>query len=148
MTCDMTTRLLEADVLPITDGVLAEHVTSCRECQRALALFEEAYAHLDDYLAGHPPVDAAQIVAAAQGGHQPSRWGPWRRHAWLPLALAATVAAVFLGGRGDAPPSVGIAEVSSPSRSPAGLDVETDLDVAVLQTTNPDITVLWFFAGE
>jgi len=143
--------MLEADAEELRgtgETPLARHLRECPSCaamaegilrgQEALsrALVEEV-----------PSVDLDAVLDQAldqdEGLRFPSsprlrRWG----FTLIPLAAAATFAALFLGTE---PPLPG--EPYVPPAREAGLDLEVpeSTDVAVLATSNPDITVLWFF---
>lgn len=167
MTCDdVRRRLLRCDPAELagTAGTpLARHLESCEGCRRIAATLlegERALARALDAAVGganarraadraREAADAASGLsrggarAAESGGSEPGR-RPWRR--WVPLAAAAGLALALLlpGGRErtGGPPLT-----DSPRRpGPSAFSVESDAEgpVTVLQTRDPDVTVVWF----
>jgi hypothetical protein len=67
----------------------------------------------------------------------------------VPLAAAAGLAALLLSGmpRGPADRFVGGPAPAAPEVGLA-LEVPPGRDAAVIETSNPDITVVWFFSGD
>ncbi len=153
---DVRMLLLEAepdDLRGIGSGAVASHVRDCPSCARVAAIILEETAALDGYLGGESSTSVEDVLARAgvarsRATGTPSRpRRPWaRRSGWVALAAAASVAVLLLArdreqAPGPAPVAVAVAEPlplvqSSPDRT-----------VAVMQTENPDITVLWFFQG-
>jgi hypothetical protein len=155
MNCtEARTGLLEAErsTLEAQDGSpLAHHIAGCPECKaRAQAILQG-----ESLLATHlgqgvvlPDldgiIDAAQVADDGLPLH--SRWRQrvsWKRGAaLLPLAAAAVLVTVFL----RQVPSLPGPEYTPQALSPGlGVEVPEGQSVAVLATTNPDITVLWHF---
>jgi len=73
-----------------------------------------------------------------------------RRRSWAPVAVAATVAGLFLAGRltvqdvGD-----GLAAPERPGAlAPADLDVESEGPFVVIATSDPDISVVWLLESD
>lgn len=128
-------------------GALARHLATCPRCGEIAAAILRDTRGLGAALeaaAGAPDVEGILERAADTAGDAPrlprSRTGRWV--AWSTLAAAAATAAVLLG-RPDAPlppPATRVADAAPPA-----LQVDTEQNVAVIPTGNPDITVLWFF---
>lgn len=148
-------RLLEAgpdELRPDHDGPLAAHLLVCRPCDAAAQTIRSFEADLAAQLGGGPRVDAAEVVrkALAADGAPPElsaarrRARSWTgREAWLALAMAAAIAVVFLWPRPPRPlPGT---RMPTPAIDPPAVEAPAGHDVAVLPTSNPDITVLWFF---
>lgn len=149
-------KLLEADrgVLEgLGEDPLAQHLRSCPRCGavgRALLMGE---AELEASLSIEaPPLDleAVLVRAAARGpkGSKPAAAGPtpirWYLRPWSLVPLAAAAGAIVLA-LGRAPSLPG--PPYFPPAPPPGIDVQTppERDVAVLETRNPDIVVVWLF---
>jgi hypothetical protein len=66
----------------------------------------------------------------------------WSAARLVPLAAAAALVALFLGREPRLPGDPVLPLASTPG---LGLEVPEGQNVAVLNTNNPDITVLWFF---
>lgn len=162
-------RLLDAEpsefrVDASTD--LADHVRGCAGCRaaaREILRADDALAHaLAAGLAAVPQLDAAAVVAnalatrtrpagAAVGAPPMNRRGApvegrgalGARARWMALAVAASIAALLLLARRELPPP-GV-ELAPRLATPVTVEAPADRNVAVIPTTNPDITVLWFF---
>ena len=160
MNCERATALLlEADLGELEgrgDTDLVAHLERCTDCGERARRIVAAERALDRALDGLGRQSLARHgTAAARGGELPSDrhlagapsrrgWGGVR-WAWIPLALAAGIAALILIPDEEAPP------VRS---TPAALDVAPDrlrVDVpagrnAVLyETENPNVIVVWFY---
>lgn len=133
---------------------LALHLRTCLPCaSRARAILEGEGALLRGLTAVAPALDPDEILAAADArgweGEPPLQRGRWR---WighrkglttlLPLAAAAAAAAVFLAQ----PPALP-GPAFTPPVGNGGLDVQPQggNGLAVLETNDPAITVLWLF---
>ena len=164
MTCAEAVHvLLEADPAELAgrgDDPLARHLRECPSCMalagEILAIEGELARELESAV---PPLELDRILdmAAAAGDtaempegapevlpFQTPSSGRVRRAALrlLPLAAAAVLATLFVAREPQLPgPSF-----SPPVQAP-GLDVEVPegRNVAVLKTSDPDITVLWLF---
>ena len=151
--------LLEADpdeLRGVGESKTAEHVRSCARCAAAAERVLRHNAALDAALAQSPDapdVDALlrrarlQIDEPMRGprdttpdGARARAWRRWRR--WAPVAAAAALAALLLIG--DREPEL-IGTPGAPRTAVAPLVESPDQNVAVIQTDNPDITVLWFY---
>ncbi|MEM7415718.1 MAG: hypothetical protein AAF389_09505 [Gemmatimonadota bacterium] len=116
----------------------------------------EANRQLDAALSEHPPIDAAEIVRKARvtsaSTPPPRSDRPMRRRVWPGAALLAAAAAAILilvSTQPPRPPADEGASVGSVVQQPAPIPVVvSNADAAILPTSNPDITVVWFFSGE
>lgn len=157
MTCaDAIEALLEADLTTLEgngDEPLARHILACPSCaKRAKAILQGEASLARALEVEGPKLDPERILDAAEARTQgrlrplPTRWRSRALSrqglALLPLAAAAAVATLLLA-RG---PSLPGPTYSPPSVAP-GLEVEAPQggSVVVLETTNPEITVLWLF---
>ncbi len=147
--------ILEADPSDLRGegtGILVRHLRDCGGCRAlARAVLEEQRLLAAEMVAAVPPPDVNEILDRALCPQQVT--GPIRRFrrsrrfkrmglALIPLAAAAAAAALLLG---TDPPLPG-PSYSPPERIAAlGLEVPEGQNAAVLQTKNPEITVLWFF---
>jgi hypothetical protein len=163
MTCgEAYQAILEADV-PELDGsgtgALARHLDGCMSCRElAQMVIREEAALGEGLLDLLPPLDVDLLLGKATEtpskgraktearvlGSSPLSMKRFRKLAVAaaPLAAAAAVGALILGREPQLP-----GPVYSPPERMAGLEVEVpqDRNVAVLETANPDITVLWLF---
>lgn len=157
MTCaEAIEALLEADPRTLEghgDEPLARHLRECLSCaERARAILQGEAALVQALGAQLRALDLERILEQAEAtgprNHTPlpTRWRSWSvsRHGrtLLPLAAAAGMAALFLTREPSLP-----GPVYSPPLATPGLDVEVPegRSVAVLETNNPEITVLWLF---
>jgi len=84
--------------------------------------------------------------APSKTAELPERPGPWRRP-WVPIVAAASGAALLVPTQGERPlPGTPISP--RPVAPPALVEAQAGQSVAVMQTDDPDITVLWFFQEE
>jgi len=136
-------RMLEAertDLSGATESELSLHLRGCARCRRAANRILEAERELWGALAAATPVRGAEeAVGTVRRRAQRRRW-VWRV---APLAAAAGLAVALLARREQV-------QQSLPPKAPptrAGLAVEgpPGRSVAVFQTDNPDIVVIWFF---
>ena len=156
MTCaEARLRLLEVEPHELEAGrgdELADHIAGCAACAADVAHLLAFQRELDDVLGRVPQLDAAEIVRRARtprgDGRRGADRGPgrvaWRRReTWLSLAAAAALVLVVLWQR---PPRAMPGDPwSAPLVDPPTLEAPAGRDVAVLPTSNPDITVIWFF---
>ena len=144
MTCgEARERMLEAERMDLsgaTESELSLHLRGCARCRRAANRILEAERELWGALAAATPVRGAEeAVGTVRRRAQRRRW-VWRV---APLAAAAGLAVALLARREQV-------QQSLPPKAPptrAGLAVEgpPGRSVAVFQTDNPDIVVIWFF---
>ena len=157
MTCDDALEaLLEADPT-VLEGIgeepLARHLRKCAACARKALAIRQGEASLAAALERALPAPDLEVILAAAGvdssgpaiplpAPQRSRAVSTKVLALFPMAAAAAVAALLL----TRPPALPGPVYSPPPPAP-GLDVRTPAgsSVAVLETNNPDITVLWLF---
>ena len=149
--------LLDADLRDLAgegSSPLAAHLRECPACRARAEAILAGEAELAGALT-HPGAipDLEEILRRAgtrsRGGETPRKtfpFAPFTRPgritaALIPLAAAA-VAVLFLAREPDLPGTE-----FSPSRSFSGLEVEAPegQSVAILQTNNPDISVVWIF---
>lgn len=131
-------------------GEVADHLRSCASCRTDADRILAGARALDAWLetSGRAPT-LDQLTGPEPGEAGVSRRGSWRRGrpavAWI--ALSAAAAAVVLLFRPPVqPPPSGI-DVEMP-RSEEPLPLVQDAgsrSFAVLETEDPDITLLWFF---
>lgn len=138
-------RLLEADLSELRgEGELALHLQSCERCRSQAQVILDQYAALRSALQqGAPRLDPTD---ARWSGLRPRQqtWHPWS--VVFPVALAASLAVLLVARRyqpGLMPP----APVPTAGSTGAGLDVQgpPGRTVAVFQTDNPNIVVIWSF---
>lgn len=165
MTCDAALeRMLEAEPAALRgeDGsALAQHIAGCDRCARAArVLLEEARAvdrTLADW-AGLGDADAAAEAAlrasrlqdaaapADRSAHRAPR--SWGRTAWIPLAAAAALAGVLVLSRVDTP-FPAIQAPRGPGLEPTvSVAPPTDRAAAIMETENPNITIVWLYDRE
>lgn len=129
--------ILEAD---LEDPEVLAHLESCLRCSRDAERIRRAFGTLDAALerTRAPRVDAERLIRRSRAGS--ARRGSAGRAALLAAAVLATVLLV----RGADPP-IPAGRLHEPSDA-AAPDVESpDRNFAVLQTANPNITVVWFY---
>ena len=142
--------LLEAELdelRGIGDTPVARHVRGCPRCASSGRRILEAHARLHGALSKRPDLDVHALLArarasAARRGAPPRT--PMRR--WIALAAAASLAAVLLWTERE-PPLDGTPWVAT-AQAPSVVEAPADRDVAVFETDDPDITVIWFFQEE
>ena len=147
--------ILEADP-EVLEGpgstALGLHLQECPRCRAKARAILQGEAHLAMGLARDlrtPDLDEILRQAAERG---PAGVGSGRKAAWsvstgrvirtlIPLAAAATL--VLLLGRSPSLP--GSPYVPSPPPSGLNVEVPQGQSVAVMETTNPKIAVVWIF---
>lgn len=145
--------LLEAEAAELRgegESPLACHVRACLSCARAAALVLEETSRLDALLAEAPPLDVDALLARAgvrSGGAAAApltRRFPGRR-LWVPTAAAAALAALLVWQAAEVQtPPVSVTVAVDRSTLPL-VEPAPGQDVAVMQTDDPDITVVWLF---
>jgi hypothetical protein len=163
-------RILEADPAELAGDVpspLGEHLQACSRCQvMAWQVLSRQGALAKEMARLRPRVPAEELLAhlsldrpretenQAEGGapagemgrRRPRRvWGRWVAGA-VPVAAAAALAVLLLGDGSRQPLSVRefTPSVLPPSTAPE-VEPGTSRDFAVLETRNPNISVVWFF---
>lgn len=128
MTCgDARELMLEADLVELRaegDSLLARHLAGCEACRTMAQHILAQTAALHEAIEQRPPV---------------RRRFAWRRT--IPVGLAAAAALTLL--LVPRPKETRVVPVASEAR-PEGV-VATASNVAVIQTRNPKITVVWYF---
>jgi anti-sigma factor RsiW len=156
-TCDRyRDALLEAepdDLRGLGQTEVARHIRACPACARAGQIILETTASLNAFLGSEVPVpDLDAVLRRATTSQvtpprQAERPGPvasWRgSRRWVGLAAAASIAALLLlPGRPAPLPPLATVATTTPLPTVESAPGQT---VAVFETENPDITVLWFF---
>lgn len=153
--CEAREGILEADPAVLiggADGPLPQHLQTCSRCR---VVAEAVVTDLRDLglalgaSVADPDLDAvleyrtiSSPVASGQESPKPKTTAHWWR--WFPIPVAAAAAALALLGPGEPPVPGGVA-ASQETAQGLGLEVPEGTSIAVLETSNPDITVLWFF---
>lgn len=170
-------RMLEADPAELRGddgGELARHVAECARCARvAAALIEETNA-VDRSLgawAEAGSADAATDTALAAlradragrtddvvplrpqrtrgvGAAAGASRRDWVRKAWVPLVAAAAMAGVLFLGRADTPFPTGSGPAGTPFEPRVSVTPPPDRSAAIMETENPDITIVWLYQRE
>ncbi|MEX1181733.1 MAG: hypothetical protein WEF86_00755 [Gemmatimonadota bacterium] len=145
MTCeDARLALLDAEPHELRgegDGALPVHLRGCESCGRDAATILAATHALRHAVAARVSTRVAERRHAARKA---------RMRRLAPLALAATLAAAVLlsdalpDPAGDAS-AVGLYVPEPEVPAAPVVNAATGGDVAVMRTTNPDITVVWTF---
>ena len=128
-----------ADLAGITDSELSRHIRGCSPCHAAANRILEAEGRLRETLAAAAPrrTTAEAVQLAGQRRKRTRRlWqlGPLAAAAGLAGLVLTRHHAIELAPPLSPPPSPRIAVAAPHGRS-----------VAVLQTDNPDVVVIWFF---
>jgi hypothetical protein len=166
-------RLLEAPPTALTgrgESAVARHVRSCAACRsvarRILDEIELLEASLEQ-LRPRMSEDEAVLLALDLAGRQIAVEEPpatrragspgvrrrWMRWAPFPVAAAAAIAALVLtaGPRGERLEEAGPSARAAPELAAAAsldrlsVDIPEQGRVAVFETKNPSITVVWFY---
>jgi predicted anti-sigma-YlaC factor YlaD len=147
MNCDAACqRLLEADLAKLRgedDGELARHLESCERCRKQARAILDQYALLRGTLERQTPrLDPADPRWQRRVAPAPAR----RWVAAIPLALAAGLAILLVARRHQTALEPSNPEPLATWATP-GLDVQgpPGRSVAVFQTDNPNIVVIWSF---
>lgn len=145
-------RMLEADLEELraaseredTSSALAAHLSTCAECRgraRRLLVGVRALARVLDRIP--PRLDADRAVALVSGAAaRRPRWPGWRILA--PVAAAAVIAVVVTQADRGAVRDDGARMVAARAEA-LRVDVPAGRNAAVLETSNPDIIVVWFY---
>ena len=135
-----------------TDSALARHVRACATCADAANAILRAERALAAQLAGAMRAPAFVPVA------RPARWRGMMR-VGLPAAAAIVLSLLAADRlrdrilpRGPAAPSMadsaGATGIEEPDASVTIVDVEPGQNAVVFNTSNPGITVVWYYAPE
>src|SRR2546427_7474831 len=136
--------MLEADRTDLngaTESELSLHLRTCGRCRRTAHRILEAERELWGALAAATPRRGAdEAVGLVRRRARRRRW-MWRA---APLAAAAVLAVALIARREQVqqwlPPTS-----ARPIRSGLAVEGPPGRSVAVFQTDNPDIVVIWFF---
>ena len=155
---DARALLLEADLPDLdADGPspLADHLRTCARCAEAAAAILQELASLESQLTASVPDGAVDTIMARLGPAGASKppqpeaaplsLSRWRRSPWIPVAMAAGVAGLFFVARMRTPIPERMLPVAASAPSLPLVESSGAATVAVIETDNPDITVLWFF---
>lgn len=148
MNCEIARdQMLEADLTELRgegDGVLAQHLRGCPECQKRARRILEQTASFEAALERMGPrVSPAEAIRRARAAPR----APLRRWAVaVPLALAASLAVLLLGRHRTGQTSArGITSPTMLAGAPLDVQVPAGRAVTVFQTDNPNIVVIWSF---
>lgn len=140
------------------ETALAVHVRRCSSCARAAALVLEETARLHEYLGEVPDFDVDALLArTGQLAPEHERGAPKApprvqhrfpgRRLWVPLAAAAALAGLLLvRGFGIRAPATFVASSSPPPAPAPVVEPVAGQDAAIMQTDDPEITVVWLFS--
>jgi len=148
MTCDIArAALLEADPADLrreTDSALSGHLRECAACRTAADAILDAEGATAAWIAARAPRHAF-APARARGGRA-ARHGTWRWAAGI--AAAAGIAGVVLMTRPDRPPPAPPTARTAPAldgRATVAVRAPAGRNVAVFETADPDIVVIWLY---
>jgi len=152
MTCrDVRILLLEAEADELRGmgtSPVADHIRGCAPCAAAAGDILRATEALDGYLSDAPhgvDLDALVDGMVRDRSRRVTPIRRWRPAVWASVAMAAAAAAVIFVARqpiADGDPEITHAVATALPTLVASSGAAT---VAVIETDNPDITVLWFF---
>lgn len=152
---EVRTLLLEAEpheLLGEGQSSVARHVRACTACAELAQRMLGAQHELADALA-HLGTHTTQLTHASTPTRTEAPATPARRtrrtllRAAAPLAAAA-VLALLLVPRGGEPPIAVPPELIAVASDVPVVNVPAGENVAVMQTTNPRITVIWYLNRE
>jgi anti-sigma factor RsiW len=131
-------------------GEVADHLRTCAACRADADRILAATDALDGWLATRgraPALD--QLLGPEPAGREAPRRASWLRTrpamAWIGLSAAAVLVALLVRPPVQRAPN-GIVVEAPPNDEPLPLVQDAaGRSFAVLQTEDPDITVLWFF---
>ncbi len=158
-------------------GELARHIAGCPRCARVatailadLEAVDRALADFADARDADAAADAALAAVRRQGDGDvvPLRSRPgtttgdasprhaggagsrraWTRRAWVPLAAAAALAAVLVLRQDEAPFPAGPAPAAPAIEPRVSVTPPADRGAAILETENPNITIVWLYERE
>jgi hypothetical protein len=151
---DLLLEATPAELRGEGEGTLAAHLRSCEACRRRAELLLRADEALEAALGegGVPDVEAILELAGQPASERARPAGfrakvrsllPAPRH-WIPLAAAAALAGVLLLARNGEPPALPPVARAQAQALPT-VEAASAAGVAIVETDNPNITVLWFF---
>jgi hypothetical protein len=147
ITCESARELLleaePAELRDEGDRPLAVHLRTCAACGRRAAFLLEQTDWLRDALA---TVRAAQGQPDSHTVTGPARGMARRWPVLVPLALAAGIAGLLLvNRRGVTPFHGGPPEIAGGNPTSLDVQVPPGQSVAVFQTANPNVVVIWSY---
>jgi hypothetical protein len=143
------TLMLTADPAELagsTGSDLTLHIATCASCRGRAALLLEAQGELARVLDAPGAQDSPTAVRSALATARRRRDDARRRRWTLPLAAAAVLAGLMVIRFGSRAP----VQPSPPAVPPAAghritVTAPQGRNVAVLQTDNPNVVIIWFF---
>jgi hypothetical protein len=151
---DMRERLLEADPAELRgegDSMVALHIAGCAACTaaalRILTSQQQIVAALSELSARAAPVVPPASAESVRSARNPRR----RLLLVLPPLAAAALLVVFLLQQRTVAELPRLEPVPEPTAYAIDMPVvnaTNGSDVAVMQTSNPNITVVWFLKRE
>lgn len=138
------------------ESAVAAHVRECADCRMAADALLAGEESLAETLRGQaPPLDVKSLLERARSDDEESVEIPfpgpgrrtWRSAAWMsvvPLAAAAATTFLLLTRNGGIPPVTPVSEPAVITTAQV-LEAPEGRNVAVLETQNPAIAVVWFF---
>jgi anti-sigma factor RsiW len=156
MTCETAReRMLEVDAAELTGegtGPLARHLEGCPACARMAATLATELADLERAFEAFETADARAAADAALAASRPRPAGSprsrrWPRWPWVPLAAAAALTAVLVTTR-QPPMEVTDPDVAAPTAPRVAVTPPPDRAAAIMETANPDITIVWLYERE
>lgn len=140
--------LLEADPIELrgeSDSALSEHIRSCVRCRAVaerICLEEERLRSALDAVRSSTPTDEAskRAVWEARLRHRRQIW-----HGIAPVAAAAGLAGILLVSTGDRTPESLGERTTVQQVLPPVVEAAPGQQVAVFETDNPNIVVVWSF---
>lgn len=139
--------LLDADLADLRgarESDVSRHLAGCADCRAAATRILEAEGALLRALQTpepRRPIESVLAAARAEAGRRTMRRRAWRR--WAPLAAAAGLGALVWIARRE-PPLPAPAQDTRPTPT-VTVEAPAGRNVAVLETGNPNIVVIWFF---
>jgi anti-sigma factor RsiW len=138
---DLMLEAEPADLAGITDSELSRHIEGCPPCRAAANRILEAERSLRETLAAAAPRRTTAEVLHLTGQRRRRTGRLWQLGS---LAAAAGLAGLVLT-RHHAIELVPPPPVSPPPSPRIAVAAPHGRSVAVLQTDNPDVVVIWFF---
>lgn len=148
MNCtDARAALLEADPVELrgeAETAVSLHLRECAACRAtADAILATEAAAGRRIQARAPRSGAADAVARGRSAAERRRRARW---GWLvPLAAAAGIVTLILTRPGPHPPGEEVGVVREPAPGRIAVEAPVGRSVAVFETTDPDIVIIWLF---
>ena len=142
-------RILEADLADLRGEIasdLSRHLDSCGRCRLAAQRILQEETNLGDMLAAVRPHISAEVASKRAQGEAHLRR---RRRIWYGLApalAAAGFAGILLVGNGvPTPGTLAGSVLMAQQELPPIVETASGQQVAVFETDNPNIVVVWSF---